>query len=139
LRSQGGWTGVKALRESGDYQKADERILGEGAFGEQVLTKAEERFERRHRLRVKGYNLERVCKRVAELVGMPPEEAMEPGRVRGHLRKKARNLLCYWGTSEIGVKQNQLAETLGLTQPAINVAVKRGVELIREHHYSLED
>jgi len=26
LRSQGGWTGVKALRKSGDYQKGDEKI-----------------------------------------------------------------------------------------------------------------
>jgi putative transposase len=139
LRSQGGWTGVKALRESGDYQKGDERILGQGAFVEQVLTEAGERFERRHRLRVKGYNLEQVGKRVAELVGISPEEVMEPGRVRGHLGKKARDLLCYWATAELGVKQSQLAETLGLTQPAISVAVKRGAELIREHHYSFED
>jgi putative transposase len=40
LRSQGGWTGVKALREAGDYQKGDERILGDGTFVSEVLKKA---------------------------------------------------------------------------------------------------
>lgn len=139
LRSQGGWTGVKALRESGDYQKGDERILGEGAFVERLLAEAEERFERRYRLRAKGYDLERVAKRVAELVGVTPEEALEPGRVRGYLRLKARSLLCYWATADIGVKQSRLAETLSLTQPAISIAARRGAELIREHNYVLEE
>ncbi len=138
LRSHGGWAGVKALRESGDYQKGDERILGEGAFVEQVLAQAGDRFERNYRFRAKGYNLEWVAKRVSELVGVTPAEALERGRVRGRLRRKARDLLCYWATTEIGVKQNQLATTLGLTQPAISIAVKRGAELVKGDDYSLE-
>ncbi|MDD5204958.1 MAG: transposase [Desulfobacterales bacterium] len=139
LRSQGGWTGVKALRESGDYQKGDERILGEGAFVEQALREAEELFERRHRLHVKGYDLERVAKRVSELMDISPEEVLQPGRVRGRLRLNARNLLCFWATAEIGMKQSQLAGTFGLTQPAISIAVKKGEDLTREHRYSLEE
>ena len=138
LRSQGGWTGVKTLREAGTYQKGDERILGDGAFVEQVLGEAEEAFERRYRLAAKGYNLEGVAKRVAELLGVSPEEVLEPGRVRGKVRVRARSLVCYWATSELGVRQGQLAESLRLTQPAISIAVRRGAEIIREHKYTLE-
>ena len=138
LRSQGGWTGVKALRETGTYQKGDERILGEGAFVEQVLAEAEEGFERRYRLAAKGYNLDRIAKRVGELLGVSPKEIFEPGRVRGKAKVRARSLGCYWATAELGIKQGQLAKTLHLTQPAISMAVMRGAELIREHKYRLE-
>ena len=47
LRSQGGWTAVKALRRSGEYQKGDERILGDGEFVREVLSQAEERFQQK--------------------------------------------------------------------------------------------
>jgi hypothetical protein len=139
LRSQGGWAGLKALRESGDYQKGDERILGDGAFVEQALAASEELLERRHRLRAGGYDLERVARRVAEVVGMTPEEALRPGKVRERLKSTARSILCYWATVEIGVKQSLLAKVLGITQPAISIAAKRGAEFLRKHHYSLEE
>jgi len=45
LRSQGGWAAVKALRGSGEYQKGDERILGDGDFVDEVLSQAEEHLE----------------------------------------------------------------------------------------------
>ncbi len=67
------------------------------------------------------------------------EEVLEPGRVRGHLRLKARCLLCYWATAEVGVKQSRLAEILGLTQPAISFAAKRGAVLAKELNHALED
>ncbi len=43
-----------------------------------------------------------------------------------NLKLKARSLLCYWATAEIGVKESRLAETLSLTQPAISIAARRG-------------
>jgi putative transposase len=138
LRSQGGWSGVKTLREAGTYQKGDERILGEGAFVERALAEAEEGFERRYRLAAKGYNLEGIAKRVAELLDVSPEEVLEPGRVRGKVKIRARSLVCYWATAELGIRQGQLAESLRLTQPAISMAVRRGADLVREYKYSLE-
>ena len=60
LRSQGGWTGVKALRNSGDYQKGDERILGDGEFVERVLAQTREEKARRYRLRTEGFTFEGV-------------------------------------------------------------------------------
>ena len=57
LRSQGGWTGVKAMRAGGTYQKGDERIPGKGEFVAQVLAQAQERLERKYRLAANGYEM----------------------------------------------------------------------------------
>ena len=45
--ARGGWAAVKALRRSGEYQKGDERILGDAAFVDEVLSQAEEHRERK--------------------------------------------------------------------------------------------
>ena len=136
LRSQGGWTGVKALRAGGTYQKGDERILGKGEFVAQVLADAQEKLERKYRLAANGYTLDRLIERVAELFGMPCEEVTEPGKSRQKV--EARSLLCYWATTELGISQIQLAQRLGIHQPAVSNAVRRGARLIGERKYSIE-
>ncbi len=57
LSSHGGWASLKALRRAGAHQKGDERILGESTFVGQVLSEANEEFERRYRLAVEGFSL----------------------------------------------------------------------------------
>ena len=136
LRSQGGWTGVKALRAAGTYQKGDERILGKGDFVAEVLAGAEEKLERKYRLAASGYNLNRLIHRVAELLGMSAEDVLEPGKARQ--RVEARSLLCYWATAELGIRQTQLAQRLPLNQPAISNAVRRGADLARQRQYAIE-
>lgn len=138
LRSQGGWAGVKALRDAGSYQKGDERILGDGAFVQEALAEAGEAFERRYRLAAKGYTIERVAKRVAELLGVSSRDVLTAGRVHGKGGIEARSLLCCWAVTELGVKQGQLADALRLTQPAISLAVKRGAALAKRKKYVLE-
>jgi len=135
LRSQGGWTGLKALREAGNYQKGDERILGQGDFVTQVLADAQEKFERKFQLAASGYNLDRLIGRVADLMGMSSEEVLEPGKTRKTV--EARSLLCYWATTELGINQTQLARRLPLNQPAVSNSVKRGAQLVRERQYTL--
>jgi putative transposase len=136
LRSQGGWTGVKALRAARTYQKGDERILGNGDFVTQVLAGAEEKLERKYRLAAGGYNLDRLIHRVAELLGISTEEVTGAGKSRQ--RVEARGLLCYWANTELGISQSQLARRLPLNQPAVSNAVRRGERLVRQRKYSLE-
>lgn len=136
LRSQGGWTGVKALRAAGTYQKGDERILGNGDFVSRVLAGAEEKLERKYRLAAAGYNLDRLIHRVAELLGISAEEVTGPGKARQ--RVEARSLLCYWANTELGIRQSQLAQRLGLNQPAVSNAVRRGERLARQRKYAIE-
>lgn len=93
LRSHGGWASVKALRKAGAYQKGDERILGESTFVEQVLSEANEQFERKYRLAAEGFSLKGFAARVAELLGMTSEEVLDSAK--DYRSVQARSLLCY--------------------------------------------
>ena len=135
LSSQGGWAAVKALRRSGQYQKGDERILGDAAFVDEVLSQAEEHLEERYRLQAEGYDLDTLIERVGELVEMSPEEITERGKERR--RVEARSILCYWATDSLGISQRELAKRLKLTQPAVSQAVRRGKDLVKSQSYSL--
>ena len=128
LRSHGGWTGVKLLRETGDYQKGDERILGDGQFVREVLEKAEERFKEKYLLKAKGYNLNNLIERVAEITHLTPDQVTDG--IRDAKRTKARSILCYWATDKLGVTQSQLALMLNRRQSAIVYAVRRGRNIV---------
>ena len=61
IRSLGGWDVVKNIRLKGhDRLKGDERILGESDFVLEVLSDANEKFNRRCELKSLGYDLEKV-------------------------------------------------------------------------------
>ena len=137
LRSHGGWAGVKTLKESGGYQKGDERILGDGAFVKEVLTKAEERLNDKYRLKAEGYDLEKLIKRVTEITQITPDKILDG--IRDKRRTSARSILCYWATDKLGISQSQLALTLRLTQAAITYAVRRGRMIVKEASYSIEN
>ena len=126
---------IKALRKAGAHQKGDGRILGESTFVEQVLSEANEEFERKYRFAAEGFSLEGVAARVAELLAMSSEEVLDSAR--DYQSVQARSLLCYWATRELGINQSQLAQTLHITQPAISQAGKRGAKLVKQHRYSL--
>ena len=136
LRSHGGWTGVKLLRETGNYQKGDERILGDGQFVKEVLEKAEEGFKEKYLLKAKGYNLDKLIKRVAELTQLTPDQVTDG--IRDAKRTKARSILCYWATEKLGVPQSQLALMLNRTQSAVVYAVRRGREIVEANSYLIE-
>ncbi len=82
IRSHGGWANVKAMRRAKIFEKADERILGDGFFVQEVLVRAEEKLKRRYALQAKGVSLERVAERVAELFNIPSSELWLPGKHR---------------------------------------------------------
>jgi putative transposase len=136
LRSHGGWTGVKSLREAGNYQKGDERILGDGTFVKEVLEKTEERFKEEYRLKAKGYNLDKLVKRVAEITQITPEEILDS--IRDAKRTKARSILCYWATEKLETPQSQLAQLLNRAQSTITYAVRRGKAIVENNSYLIE-
>ncbi|MDD5344516.1 MAG: hypothetical protein PHW12_08865 [Smithella sp.] len=136
LRSHGGWTGIKALRATGDYQKGDERIWGDGTFVSEVLDKAEERFKEAYRLRARGDDLDPLIKRVAQITQVTPDEIFDS--LRDAKRTKARSILCYWATEKPGIPQSRLAQLLSRTQSAITYAVRRGKALVEDNSYRIE-
>ncbi len=94
MRSAGGWTNVKALRKAKKYLKGDERILGDSDFVEQVLSEAEEAFEKKYMLQAQGLDLDEIAERVGELLDMEVGEIWAEGKHRKIV--KACSLLCYW-------------------------------------------
>jgi putative transposase len=137
LRSHGGWSGIKSMMKSGDCQKGDERILGDGAFVTEVLAHAEEKLRNKYRIKAKGYDLEKLIDRVAEITKLTPKEILDG--VRDKKRTQARSILCFWATEELGITQSQMAEKLNLTQSAVSYAVRRGRILIESNSYSILD
>ena len=105
---------MKTLRRSGFFQTADERILGDGDFVATVLKQANEQLERRYHLKARGYDFERVVKRVGTLLGLEPAEVLTCSKRRGAVA--ARSLVCFWAHRELGLSQIDLAEKFGVSQ-----------------------
>ncbi len=133
LRSQGGWDGLKVNRRAGDYQKGDERILGDGDFVSEVLAQAQERMENRCRLAAEGYDFEKLLRRVSQITQITPQQILDTQRDRA--RTNARSILCYWATDQLGITQSRLSDILKLTQSAISHAVRRGRGLVAKNGF----
>ena len=135
LRSNGGWAGVKILKETGEYQKGDERILGDGEFVNEVLANAEEKLQKKYQMKAAGYDLEKLTKRVSEITGLSTKEILD--NQRDKKRTEARSVLSFWAKEELGITQRELALLLNLTPPAISYAVKRGRIIVEKNLYSI--
>ncbi len=137
IRSLGGWVAVQTLRQDEPLRvKGDERILGESEFVLRTLATAEEELERREQLRRRGIDLSRVARLAADAFGVEPESLMRSGQLRRVAA--ARSVFCYWAVRELGHTAAALARELGMTQPAVSTAVRRGERIARERGLHLE-
>jgi putative transposase len=130
IRSLGGWSKVVSLGKHRPTMMADERILGGSAFVEAVLEADEEKLDRESRLREAGYDVAKVAQRAAGVFGLTVQEIFAGGKERQ--RARARSLFCYWATKELGVSATSLARQLGVSQPAVSKAIRRGEALARD-------
>ena len=136
VRSAGGWSALKSLRQAGFRQKADERILGDGNFVAEVLQDARERLDRKYRLKAEGYDFEKIVRRVGEIVGLQPQQVVTAGKRRKQV--EGRNIVCYWASHGLGISQVYLARKFGVTQPAISAAIRRGEKIVRDKKLRME-
>jgi len=114
---------------------SDERILGDSAFVEHVLSEADEAYERRYELKRLGYDADRIAQRVAEIYDMDLSEVLSRGK---HQRKvRARSLFCFWAVKELGISLRELARRLEISPPAVGYCVERGEAIARENGYRL--
>jgi hypothetical protein len=127
IRSHGGWANVKAMRRAKIFEKADERILGDGGFVQEVLAQAEEKLKRSALLQAEGVTLESVADRVAELFKLKSSELWMPGKHRQRVR--AKSLLCYWANRELGISMARLSRRLNVSVMAVSYAVRRGEKI----------
>ena len=83
----------------------------------------------------RGFTLDKVGARVAEVLGMKPEDVWAAGRYR-HI-VEARSLLCYWAVRELGITMSSLARKLKISVPAVSKSAIRGEKLAKDRKYSL--
>ena len=136
IRSLGGWIEARDILKSGVHIMSDERILGDSDFVDSIISQSEEHYERRHRLKRLGYDLDRIAERVAEVLGIEPDEVYSKGRQERKV--KARSLLCYWASRELGISHTALARKLEMSLANIGFSVERGELIAKGCNYSLE-
>lgn len=130
IRSLGGWAAVKERGKSLEFRKSDERILGDGDFVEKTLKEAGEAWKRQEVWRAKGITLDHLLPAVSEIMGLPTEEVLLPGKNRQRVR--ARSLLCYWAVRDLGMTMTAMARESGLSVPSVAKSVERGEGIVRE-------
>jgi putative transposase len=74
IRSAGGWSAIKALRNVDMRTMGDERILGGGDFVQSVLTHAKGHYEKKTLALVRGLKLQTLIETVAEKLGLVPTD-----------------------------------------------------------------
>ena len=135
IRSIGGWTALKEFRKAGIRLKGDERILGDSDFVENVLKSAQESFEQTYALKTKGYDFDQVKIRVAELLGLKPNQVTASDKSPQTVR--ARSLLCYWAHRKLGMSTIEIAKTLNMNQSAISRLSRRMEHFAIENGFEL--
>ena len=136
IRSLGGWTEARDALKGGVHIMSDERILGDSDFVDSVISQSDEHYERRHKLRRKGYDLGRIAERVSEVLGIKPDEVFSKGRQ--NWKVKARSLLCFWAARELGMSHTALAKKLEMSLAGVGFSVERGESIAKKGEYSLE-
>jgi REP element-mobilizing transposase RayT len=121
IRSQGGWSAVKAMRRMGIREKSDERILGSGDFVMQLIEQSDQirknQFSTHERIEHATLHIRKVCKK--ENVSI---EALKSGSRRQKIvsvrSQLAKTLVEEWGLSltetgrQLGVSASAIAKTL---------------------------
>ena len=137
VRSLGGWTEAREALKGNVHIMSDERILGDSDFVESVISHSQEQYERKHNLKRQGYDLDRIAKRVSEVLGIERDEAFSKGRQ--DRKVKARSLLCFWASRALGTSHTALAKQLEMSIAGIGFSVERGETIAKEGGYSLEE
>jgi putative transposase len=136
IRSLGGCSEVRKYGLKGQgHIKSDERILGESDFVADVLSNANEKFDRKYELKRLGYDIDRIAARVAEIYEIGVDDIYLKGKQQK--RVKVRSLFCFWAVRELGISLTELARRLGISVPGVGYSVDRGETIARENAYQL--
>ena len=126
VRSAGGWIELIRSRNNRQYQKADERILGDTEFVNKMLQEAEERIVRQEFLRRQGWDLEKLTKKVCDVFNISAPDLRRKGK--SNAISRAKMLFCYWGHDELGLSGRQIGDYLGISRQAVCNNIVKGAE-----------
>jgi len=136
LRSVGGWGVLKSMRRMKIHVKGDERILGDSDFVEAVLNQASEQMEKQYELQTKGWTLEKIIERAANIFSVEKDQILSGGKQQN--RVHARSVAAHWAISYLGLTATAVGRDLGLSKSAVSRAAERGRCLVADQSLSLE-
>ena len=123
IRSQGGWSAVKAMRHLGIMEKSDERILGSGDFVKSMLNQADEKvkyqFTSEESVNRAVQLIERTCKENQVSI-----EALQSGSRISEV-SRLRSQLADTLVTGYGLSLAETARQLGVTTSAIANGLRR--------------
>ena len=137
VRSAGGWSALRAMRKAASRMKGDERVLGQEDFVEAVLKAARENLDRKSMIRALGYDFEWLLGRVTGLLGLTSGELLTGGKQRRAV--KARSVLCYWGTRELGMSAVGISKRLNIASSTASESATRGRQIVKKQGLKLLD
>jgi REP element-mobilizing transposase RayT len=123
IRSQGGWSAVKAMRQMGAGENGDERVLGSGEFVDRLLTDAEEKIKRQLPPRELAARVREIIEK-ASAKGNISREVLLSGSRRHHisaLRAELARVL----VEEVGISMAECARQIGVTTSGIAQVLRR--------------
>ena len=124
VRSAGGWSKLAGMKRKKEYWRGDERILGDDSFVNRILSEAEERIERRDKLKREGWDLDKISKKACEALNVDLEAIKRRGK--DNSLSQARALICYWGRHSLGLSGIEIGEFLNISKQAVAKNIERG-------------
>ena len=117
IRSLGGWSQVLSLRRKGLRMAADDRVLGDGDFVEQIWSESTELEKETLRRKGPGLDLETLAREIAADQGITETELRSGSRMRKV--SEARRGFCRAAVGELGFPAAAVARFLGVTTSAV--------------------
>jgi putative transposase len=118
VRSLGGWLEVRAFRKRGEKQMADQRILGDGDFVQQVVSDLDDLIKKNLRLSGQRKDIAALAEQVCKRYDVSAGELQSGGR--RHAVVKAREVVSWVAVRELGYAGAEVARYLGVTTSCIN-------------------
>ena len=117
IRSLGGWSQVLSLRRKGLRMAADDRVLGDGDFVEQIWSESTKLEKETLRRKGSGMELDTLARELAADQGFTETELRSGCRKRKV--SEARRVFCRAGVGELGFPAAAVARFLGVTTSAV--------------------
>ena len=124
VRSMGGWSAVLASRNRGEREVADQRILGDGDFVQQVVSGLDDRVKKNLRLSEQRIDIEALAEKVSEKYDVSIGELRSGGLRRAVVN--ARQVMSWIAVRELGYSGADVARYLGVTNSCVTRMVSKG-------------
>jgi REP element-mobilizing transposase RayT len=125
IRSAGGWSEVLSMRQRGERQFSDERILGSGEFAEEIIKEADASVKDMMPVSKRLSDAEEAIERCCESNNVS-RQALQGGS-RRRACSVVRNRLSRLFVLELGLSYAETGRMLGISASAVSQIVTRSV------------